>query len=75
MTRHFPPSPLGTAMIGDDQVEWLPQITWVSRSLLPSPSLSWQWGIPSARQVLSHLSQFAFCEMYCANTFLILHKL
>ena len=34
MTRCFPPLPLGTAMMGADQLDWLPCITFAVRSLL-----------------------------------------
>ena len=63
MTRHFLLLPLGTTMIGADQLAWLLQITCASRSLfhsLPSYSVSWQWGMASVRQVMSHLCQSAF---------------
>ena len=33
MTRHFPPSPLGTTMTGVDQLDGLPHITFAIRSL------------------------------------------
>ena len=36
MTRHFPLSPLGTTMMGADQLDWLPHITFAARSLLIS---------------------------------------
>ena len=32
MTRHFPPSPYGTTMMGADQLDWLPCITFAIRS-------------------------------------------
>ena len=36
MTRHFPPSPLGTAMMGADQLDQLPHITVAIESLFIS---------------------------------------
>ena len=34
MTRHFPPLPLGTTIMGADQLDWLPHITFAVMSLL-----------------------------------------
>ena len=36
MSRHFPPSPFGTTMMGADQLDQLPYITFPVRSLLIS---------------------------------------
>ena len=36
MTRHFPPSPFGTTMMGADQLDCLLSITFCNRSLLIS---------------------------------------
>ena len=32
--KAFPPLPLGTTMMGDDQLEWLLHITFTSKNLL-----------------------------------------
>ena len=41
ITKHFPPSPLGTTMMGAHQLEWLVQITFAASNFSISSFTHW----------------------------------
>ena len=53
MTKCFPPSPMGTAMMGADQLDQLPYIIFAGRSLSISFLTHWQHFIKN---------RYGFCD-------------